>query len=505
MDEDSSVSSASAQEALLDFKKSCQGCVQSKVKCVPGVMKCLRCERLNLYCEYNRRKRRSRHRKRKDVRQCSTPSDTPNSSARAPLSRPDSSDNASGEDVNQLEQANLLQTPPWIGSTEGDAMIVKPEPMSNLAEYSQAKKIAHRNSLSSTRTTSYEHKDTAIDNLLPRQISPKSYQLPEGFVLSTNGKDVDILKTRLERYAKNYFVDFAPHLPLIHEPTFELSKACCLLIKSICALGTLSELEEDSAVDGYILFNSLAGDLFVAIANEDSSNIEKIHALLLYEVVAIYLGDFAIVLAQYVHSMLVRSGHLAGLFKSRDLYRSAKILTISHNTRFGISWKQWVEQEVSNRTMWAIFALDCFHTITYETPPLLNVFNIGLPWPSPEPYWSSMENDALAPLEDTSYSFQSLLKQLLDGKADELKSQNVDEFGVTMCAFALHSELCKSQTSVLCRVDCESFERALELWKDWWDALEGIERGRPSPVFSLTASGPSLYQHAKDSLCMQNK
>jgi len=251
-----------------------------------------------------------------------------------------------------------------------------------------------------------------------------SYCYPDPSLLAPGSSDVQDLEglkglltvDNLKHFLEE-FKNFQSHWPMIHMPTFNPINANNGLLLTMICIGAvysdrmgvpqvrwLMELVNTSVHRSSHVYGLISGSVHESVdtANQMTSNIEEIQALMLLQALFIWHGN---------HSQR----HVAReeFWKLAAIARRVDLLHPIRNDHPGFSvlhqpgqsdrrelaswrWEPWVEQEKRSRAMFLIFLLDAAMVIFFNCSPKFDVYEIRLPLPADDAAWDAKSDEECA-------------------------------------------------------------------------------------------------------------
>ncbi|KAK5026861.1 hypothetical protein LTS07_007159 [Exophiala sideris] len=187
-----------------------------------------------------------------------------------------------------------------------------------------------------------------------------------------------------------YFLHFHELWPIIHQPTFNVSKAPTIQILSMACIGACySGL--DNSLDFADNLAELCRRTSSWMAEHDPQFLRSPSygvSLLLQHIHAIGSGSRRLFeMTDSSRSRLVSIGRHMNLF-SAGLQASRS----EHSSRTGDrydNWLEWIKREQVKRLIWFIFEFDCFYTAFSKQPPCIKFEELPPDFPCEELHWEA--------------------------------------------------------------------------------------------------------------------
>ncbi|KAH8811127.1 zinc finger protein ADR1 [Xylogone sp. PMI_703] len=341
---------------------------------------------------------------------------------------------------------------------------------------------------------------------LSERMAKFSTVIPQGFTLPTCHT--------LSRYMAGYTNGFHDHLPFLHIPTFETTRASPELILAIAAVGGKYCFEHIKAVELFkvskaIVFERIRvmqelrdarllrersersprqcrEDFTIPVQNDASEKgnedgthgrtdsprcnhelMENAQTLLLLMALATWSGT------QSMHGeALVIQSTLAALIREHKLLCSEDITMIQ-------SWKDWIRFEGAKRTLYMIYCFFNFHSILYNTAPAILNTELDMRLPCDEKAWKSPTETAWKEsyrISEPEPKFQEQFLDLFSDKESDCSLQ-VSSLGGYILIHALIQQIFfarqltrfrPNHNGNLSSQDISTLEHALRKWQHEW-------------------------------------
>jgi len=196
--------------------------------------------------------------------------------------------------------------------------------------------------------------------------------------------------SQLNRYLKAYFELFHQHLPFLHQPSFNASQAPSAVLLSILSIGALYLFEQDHAYMLHIGSKLLVNQFLMTKENFSSrkSPLWATQATLLNMIFATWSGDpkgleWACSVKSLVANMVAGNSYE---LKLRSQARNGA--QCSHS--------EWIMDEESRRTYYAVYIFFGLLTLTYNHTPNIGFSDFELlDLPASESVWNLSTDDPL--------------------------------------------------------------------------------------------------------------
>ncbi|KAK5264338.1 hypothetical protein LTR96_010355 [Exophiala xenobiotica] len=208
-------------------------------------------------------------------------------------------------------------------------------------------------------------------------------------------EDVSMLRTLprpdvLDHLVDLYFLHFHELWPIIHQPTFEVSKAPTIQVLSMACIGACYSGLENS-LDFADTLAELCRRTSTWMAEHDPRFLRSPSygiSLLLQHIHAIGSGSRRLFeMTDSSRSRLVNIGRHMNHFCT-NLHASRSNLS-SRTVDTYERWLEWVRKEQVCRLIWFIFEFDCFYTAFSKQPPCIKFEDLPPDFPSEQVHWEA--------------------------------------------------------------------------------------------------------------------
>lgn len=234
---------------------------------------------------------------------------------------------------------------------------------------------------------------------------------------------MELLKNSLDLY----FTEFHAVLPLVHVPTFQMTKVPTVTLAAMACIGAMYSDDQQGTEQSWSL-SEICIQLIAYVGNGDSTNFYNSHYLIancLHQIYSLGSGNRRLYQnADCSRGTLIGCLRGMGLLKSRvsaEIEREDLKAMIS-NDNMSAEWLRWKDQEQEKRIAWSSFEYDCsLCTLTakrgaVDLPELPHLLPCAEPlWDAPSPQaWAALYA-RLSPIARGA-STAKMLRNLLAGK-----------------------------------------------------------------------------------------
>ncbi|KIX96158.1 uncharacterized protein Z520_07936 [Fonsecaea multimorphosa CBS 102226] len=237
----------------------------------------------------------------------------------------------------------------------------------------------------------------------------------------------------LEKMVNIYFAEFHPNLPVMHKPTWDISKSPTHLIAALACLGSTSYhkkrgLDEESSLLAEICFRHL--NKAYRLGPDSYQNIDFVTASMLHQVYGLGVGVPSIhESADNFRGILVLSLRRTGVYRSRNATDPWNLgvpdlaeLDLEDSSRLEAAWLQWRTTEMAKRLAWCLFEYDNSLSCLTTKRGVVSLQELPDRLPCNESLWEAHSIRAWASMalltENTLHGaqFRPVLRELLNGK-----------------------------------------------------------------------------------------
>ncbi|KIW22529.1 uncharacterized protein PV07_12407 [Cladophialophora immunda] len=245
----------------------------------------------------------------------------------------------------------------------------------------------------------------------------------------------------LEKLVNIYFAEFHPNLPVMHKPTWDISKSPTYLIAALACLGSTSYhkkrgLDEETSLLAEICLRHL--NKAYRLGPDSYQNIDFVTASMLHQVYGLGVGLPSIhESADNFRGILVLSLRRTGVYRSRNATDPWNLrvpdlaeLDLEDNSRLEAAWLQWRTTEMAKRLAWCLFEYDNSLSCLTTKRGVVSLQELPDRLPCNECLWEAHSTRAWASMalltENSLHGapFRPVLRDLLNAKpiADKLST-----------------------------------------------------------------------------------
>jgi hypothetical protein len=269
----------------------------------------------------------------------------------------------------------------------------------------------------------FEHSKWSIQSDYYQEISNRLtlFCFPQNNQITNQSTEIRaFLSADNVKHFLDQFSNFQVHFPIIHMATFRITEAYDgLLLAMICVGAVYSDrlaatqvremmefakvvIESNSHVFATILRYPSGSNAFENGGIESvTSDVEHITALLLIQFLFTWHGTpIQREQARQQNALIIGLARKAGLTKPKTTAPLSALhqphVVVEQFNAANFDWDAWVEQEKRSRLMYSIFLLDAAMVICFNSPPILDLFEIIIPLPSDDAAWGARSSTVCA-------------------------------------------------------------------------------------------------------------
>lgn len=353
--------------------------------------------------------------------------------------------------------------------------------------------------------------------------------IPQGFFLPS--------RHTLTRYINTYFAGFHRHLPFIHSPTFSTVKCPVELLLAMATIGAISAFDRTNAT--MLFYSSLAicrerlhkrkkercDTIFCSQKNPSALQTKRTieHAPHLAVVAESEMKlpkekDPRFKLLPLAQALLILMamatwGNSETIFDEAigiqhllvNYMRTEKLLD-PQSLPGNSNWGAWIQEEGFRRTISIIFCFFVFHTIVYDTPPVILNSELNIYLPSREKDWEAKSEDEWKEAQKdhkVEHHFQSIFTSLFHSQANfESQCSSLGSYTLIL-ALIQHIYFLRAaakrrpeKEQEVPSTDMIEVERALRNWQNGWNQDPESFLGPGSPLGPISFNATALLRMA---------
>ncbi|KAH7088803.1 hypothetical protein FB567DRAFT_590923 [Paraphoma chrysanthemicola] len=283
----------------------------------------------------------------------------------------------------------------------------------------------------------------------------------------------------------SYFTIFHPQHPFIHWPTFDVYTVSLPLLLAVAFAGSVHCIPRDAALSTRTFFDLAEDFIFERLRIEAvNKTSQQAGALELAQAAVLIIGlqiSFNIE-ATRRRIRISRHPELVASIRSLGLTSTVKTCELNRD-----GWKAFIAEESRIRTIHILFLMDYMSTFFFNTLPQMAMSEPKHRLPCPDSLFDASTSDEFAILNSIaprrsleSLSIKALVELLMGDKwlgAEDPSLISLQPRHLMMGIFALHSVIFTSRAALLLPSSYHLLHRALNRWKQLWDAIHTEQSG----------------------------
>ncbi|KAH7069106.1 hypothetical protein BKA63DRAFT_520659 [Paraphoma chrysanthemicola] len=276
----------------------------------------------------------------------------------------------------------------------------------------------------------------------------------------------------------SYFTIFHPQHPFIHWPTFDVYTVSLPLLLAVAFAGSVHCIPRDAALSTRSFFDIAEDFIFERLRTEAvNKSSQKTGALEIAQAAVLIIGLQISFNDEATRRRIRISRHPELVASIRSLGLTSTVQTCELNTD---EWEAFIAEESRVRTIHILFLMDYMSTFFFNTLPQMAMSEPKQRLPCPDSLFEASTSDEFAILNATashsrleSLNIKALVELLMGDKwlgADDSSLISLQPRHLMMCIFALHSVIFTSRAALLLPLSYHLLHRALNRWKQLWDA-----------------------------------
>ncbi|KAL2415826.1 hypothetical protein ABEF91_000195 [Exophiala dermatitidis] len=205
------------------------------------------------------------------------------------------------------------------------------------------------------------------------------------------------------QHIESFFEKFHPIIPMLHQPTFDITTTPEPLLAAMACLGAMCESTEADHPTSRVLFE-VAYEALYSYIGENQSRLREtwvLQAFILLEIFGIYsCNDKLFFLAQKIHRDLVDGARELRLLEYSHSAKDTMAVEVAHAlSEIGYidypsepaetRWHSFIEYEARKRSAYALFYVDAQFATCCNYRPLLSAMELKYELPCRDDLWSA--------------------------------------------------------------------------------------------------------------------